>query len=108
MLKREDGRVDWSRPAEEIRNRIHGCNPSPGAYTHRAGTLLKLWRAEVVPGDAGAAPGTVLDTRGPVVAAGSGAVRLLEVQPENRPRSSGEAFSNGYRLEAGERWGDDR
>ncbi len=34
MLKKEDGRVDWSRPAQEIFNRIRGFAPWPGAYTY--------------------------------------------------------------------------
>jgi methionyl-tRNA formyltransferase len=104
MLKKEDGAVRWEGTAEEIRNRIHGCNPAPGAYAQRQGTAVKLWRAEVVAGETGVAPGTVLDAARLVVAAGKDAVRLLEVQPENRARITGETFANGYRVLPREVW----
>jgi len=55
-----------------------------------------------VPGDG--EPGTVLDAREPVIAAGEGALRLLEVQPENRGRLDGPAFSRGYGVTPGELW----
>ena len=103
MLQRGDGAIQWEWSAEEVRNRIHGCNPSPGAFATREGKTVKLWRAEAVDTPS-APPGTVLDTRELVVAAGRGAVKLLEVQPENRGRTTGSAFSNGYRIQEGERW----
>jgi len=104
MLHREDGAVDWSLPAEAIRNRIHGCNPSPGAFARREEGVVKLWRADVIQGAAAAPPGTVLDASRLVIAASEGALRLLEVQPENRGRLDGETFCRGYRVAAGERW----
>jgi methionyl-tRNA formyltransferase len=105
MLTREDAEIQWERPAAEIRNLIHGCNPAPGAYTYRGGTLVKVWRAEAVAHAANAAPGSVLAGEGLVVAAGQGAVRLLEVQPEARGRMEGAAFRNGYGVRPGEVWG---
>jgi methionyl-tRNA formyltransferase len=99
MLRKADGAVRWDWPAEEIRNRIHGCNPAPGAFARRGGETVKLWRAEAL-------PGTVVDGQRLVVAAGSGSVRLLEVQPENRARADGEAYCRGYRVAPGERWDD--
>lgn len=106
MLKREDGCIDWRQPAAVIRNRIHGCNPSPGAVTLREGRPVKLWRARVVEvGDSSSevAPGGVVrvEREGPVVAAASGALLLLELQPESRPRLSGEEYVRGYRLVRG-------
>lgn len=105
-LHKEDGRVNWAAPAVAVRNRIHGCNPSPGAFTTRQGAPLKLWRAAVPPGPATAPPGTVVDTRSLVVAAGDGLVELLEVQPASRARVSGTEFARGYRVQPGELWGD--
>jgi methionyl-tRNA formyltransferase len=103
MLRKEDGAIDWSWRAEEIRNRIHGCNPSPGAFATRNGEPVKLWRAEVVEGSG--APGTVLDAERLVVATAVEAVRICEIQPENRARMSPEAYQRGYRVTAGEVWG---
>lgn len=105
MLTRADGLVDWTRSAAEIRNQIHGCNPSPGAFTSRGEEPVKLWRAEIVTGYEVQAPGTVLNAEPLVVATGSGALRLLEVQPANRGRLAGADYSRGYRVQPGEVWG---
>src|SRR5258707_7905686 len=48
ILKKEDGRIDWNRPAREIYNRIRGFAPWPGAYTTFRGQTCHLW-AEPVP-----------------------------------------------------------
>src|SRR4029077_12562677 len=52
MLKKEDGRIDWSRPAQEIFNRIRGFAPWPGAYTSFRGQTCHVW-GEPAPGDLG-------------------------------------------------------
>jgi methionyl-tRNA formyltransferase len=109
MLHREDGAVAWDKSAVEIRNRIHGCNPSPGAYATRNGRPVKLWRAELASeldeAAASTAPGTILDAKEPVLATGLGALRLLELQPESRARVSGHNYCVGQRVTMGERWG---
>lgn len=105
-LTKEDGRVDWGRPAEAIRNRWRGFSPWPGAYaTLPDGTLLKIHEMTVEAGREGAAPGEVIESKGagPVVAAGEGAVRLTAVQPAGKKVMPGAAFLCGYRLAAGER-----
>jgi methionyl-tRNA formyltransferase len=110
MLRREDAAVDWTEPAEVVRNRIHGCNPAPGAYAARDGKALKLWRAVTVAEPPAGEPGEIvaLEREGPVVATGSGAVCLLELQPESRPRVTGGEFIRGYRPARGERLGGGR
>lgn len=105
MLSRAHGAIDWSRPAVEVRNLIHGCNPSPGAHALRAGEPIKIWRAEAVDEVVDAAPGTVLDAAELRLATGAGAVKLLEVQPENRARLDAPAYVAGYRVTTGEVWG---
>lgn len=104
MLTKETGAVDWNESAVQIRNRVHGCNPSPGAYCRRGGETIKLWRAEVVAEDSFDAPGTVLDVNSLRLATGLGHIRLLEVQPPNRGRMSGSEFARGYRVSRGEVW----
>jgi methionyl-tRNA formyltransferase len=105
MLKREDGFIDWSQSAEAVRNRIHGCNPSPGATAMREGWPVKLWRAQAVTTipSSGDEPGRVvgIEPGGPVVATGCGRVQLLEVQPESRPRLTGDEYVRGYRVTVG-------
>ena len=97
-LTKEDGRVDWTKPAVEIERQIRALNPWPSAYTFWGKTMLKLWKTEVVATAAGK-PGEVLP--GFVVAAGTGGLRLLEVQPANGKRLPIDAFARGYRLEFG-------
>jgi methionyl-tRNA formyltransferase len=107
LITKDDTRIRWEEPAERCRNRIRAFSPKPGAFTLWRGKTLKLWRAEVAPRTEDAAPGTIIacapdDFR---VACGDGALRLLEVQPESRPRMEIRAFLNGYRPQVGERLG---
>jgi methionyl-tRNA formyltransferase len=99
ILRKEDGRIDWTRPADEIARRVRGLLPWPGTVTTAAGGDLKVLRARVeaaAPGDA--PPGTVLavDRDGLLVAAGGGTrLRLLDVQPESRRPMAAAAFAAG-------------
>ena len=107
LITKDDTRIRWEEPPERCRNRIRAFSPKPGAFTVWRGKTLKLWRAEVAPRTGGAAPGAIIacapdDLR---VACGEGALRLLEVQPESRPRMDSRAFINGYRPQVGERLG---
>ena len=97
-LTRENGRVDWTKPAEEIDRQIRAFDPWPSVYTFWGDTMLKLWKTEVVTAATGK-PGEILP--GFVVAAGTGGLRLLEVQPASGKRLSIDAFARGYHLEAG-------
>lgn len=111
LLKREDGQVDWSRPAAEIARRARGFHPWPGAFTLHDARLLKLLRVRASPPSApatDAAPGTVLrlGSEGLVVACGAGSQLLVvEVQPESRRAMAAAAFAAGARLTPGARLG---
>ncbi|HEX6881839.1 MAG TPA: methionyl-tRNA formyltransferase [Planctomycetota bacterium] len=104
-IRKEDGRLDWSRPARELEGRVRAMNPWPGAATTLpGGGELQVWRARTVEG--AGEPGTLLEA-GPrlVVAAGTGALEVLEVQaPGKRPLPAAE-FLRGARLAAGARLG---
>ncbi len=103
MLKKEHGRIDWGRPAREIRNLVRGMTPWPSAYTEHAGKTLKILAASVREGSG--EPGEILssDREGIVVACGEGSLLLAKVQPEGgRPMSSRE-YAQGRRLRKGER-----
>src|SRR5579863_341127 len=54
ILKKEDGRIDWSRPAQQIYNRMRGFTPWPGAYTTFRGQTCHLWGRPGSPGAVGA------------------------------------------------------
>ena len=99
ILKKEDGRIDWTRPAPAIYNRIRGLVPWPGAYTGFRGHLLHIWK-RARPVEGGGAVGRVWRRKNRVCA-GCGeatALELLEVQLEGKGRMSAEAFANGQRL----------
>jgi methionyl-tRNA formyltransferase len=98
-LTKEDGRIDWTRPAAEIHSRVRGFNPAPGCHTTEAageGRTLRIHRARV--SDGKAAPGTMeIDQGEPYVGTGAGRLQLIEVQWEGKPRISGRDLVNGLR-----------
>ncbi|MGE5644357.1 MAG: methionyl-tRNA formyltransferase [Acidobacteriota bacterium] len=98
-LKKEDGLIDWTRPAAEIHNRARGFLPWPGCHTKFRGRTLNVWRARVADAAAGA-PGSVRASHGRlIVAAGAGtALELIEVQLEGKKRMNAAAFLNGVHL----------
>ncbi|MEM9058576.1 MAG: methionyl-tRNA formyltransferase, partial [Pseudomonadota bacterium] len=108
-LSRDDGRIEWDWPAEDIDRRIRAFNPYPGCVATLGDEPLKLWRSRLAEDvDAGGAkPGTVLsvDEAGMNVAAGQGVVCVTEVQRPGRGRISPEALSLQQAL-TGERLGD--
>ncbi|MFN3076172.1 MAG: methionyl-tRNA formyltransferase [Alphaproteobacteria bacterium] len=103
-LGRDEGRIDWEIPADQVSCRIRGLSPWPGAWFEHADTRVKVLDAEVVAevSDAGASPGTVLDDS-LSVACGTGALRLLAVQRPGREPMPAEAFLRGYSLPPGTR-----
>jgi methionyl-tRNA formyltransferase len=101
-LSKDDGLMDWTQPAAQIVNRVRAVTPWPGAATEVRGQRLLIRRARVV-ADRTGEPGHILelptdDGRGPVVAAGEGAVELLAVQPEGKKVMGGAEYVRGARL----------
>jgi len=116
MLKKEDGRIDWKRPAMEIYNRMRGFAPWPGAYTTFRGQSCHVWGepvskegvAGLPSGAGGAAPGTLFGEKNELfVRCGDATVlRLLTVKVEGRKPVKASDFANGARLKSDERFGD--
>jgi methionyl-tRNA formyltransferase len=79
--KPEDGRIDWRQPARRVVDLVRAvARPYPGAFTEVAGSRIMVWSARLAaPGRAGR-PGEVLNIRPLIVAAGEGAVELVETQ----------------------------
>ncbi|MDQ2776814.1 MAG: methionyl-tRNA formyltransferase [Acidobacteriota bacterium] len=107
ILKKEDGRIHWSRPAKEIYNRLRGFNPWPGAYTNFRGQQLAITGAAVAEA-ATLAPGTLhYEKRRLFAGCGNGtALELLDVQPAGKKRMNAEDFLNGYKILQDERLGE--
>ncbi len=107
MLTKEHGRIDWSRPAREVRNLVRGMAPWPSAYTTHDGKTLKVLSAAVREGAAGPAapPGEIVELgrEGIVVACGEGTLTLVTVQPEGGKPMASWAYAQGRRIRKGER-----
>jgi methionyl-tRNA formyltransferase len=101
-LTREDGRIDWAQPAEDLLRRVRALNPWPGTFSTLDGTMLKVLAAE--PAAGAGPPGTVLDEQ-LTVACGGGAIRLLRVQRAGRTTMDAAVFLRGYPMRAGTRLG---
>jgi methionyl-tRNA formyltransferase len=126
ILQREDGRIDWTRSAHEIYNRMRGFAPWPGAYTEFRGQICHLWGKPVSKDEVQsvggafsresggepphskikpeATPGTLLASSGGLrVVCGQGSVlQLTSVKLEGRKQVSAAEFARGARLQAGE------
>jgi methionyl-tRNA formyltransferase len=107
-LSKQDGLIDWSRPADELERRVRALSPWPGTFTGWRGRRFKVHSVRVAPG-AALDPGgvRVVDGR-PVAGTGSDALELLTVQPEGKPAMEGEAWVRGSRPEPGETFADPR
>jgi len=107
-IQKEHGKIDWAQPARAIWNQVRAFVPWPGAFTYLPGTtrpvLLKIWRAEIVPGTTGS-PGEILraDKTGIHVACGKDSLRILELQPQDRRRMTAQEFIAGHKLSPGDR-----
>lgn len=122
MLEKEDGRIDWSRTAPEIFNRIRGFAPWPGAYTSFRGQTSHIWGEpasnDVGPSGAlgegsarpaeGAAPGTLFIQRNRVLVqcGGTTYLRLTGVKLEGRRQVPAAEFVNGAHLLTNEHFGE--
>lgn len=97
ILKKEDGRIDWSRPARCLDCLIRGVNPWPSAFTFLHGKRLKIFFAEPKESRGQENPGVVLEGfPGDLdVATGEGVLGLKEVQLESGKRLSAEDFLRG-------------
>jgi methionyl-tRNA formyltransferase len=106
IIKKEDGLIDWSRPAIVIERAIRGFQPWPTAYTTFSSRRLTIWEAEqllcvapeVEPGEVTVAHGGELV----VQCGGRSALRLLDVQPEARKRLTPRDFINGMHVKVGD------
>ena len=105
ILKKEDGRIDFSRRAPEIYNRFRGFQPWPGAFTSFRGRGLNITAMKPASEQT---PPTQLLLKGDQLFVGCGndsAIELLELQPEGKKRMSARDFVHGYRPQTMENLG---
>jgi methionyl-tRNA formyltransferase len=103
-LGKDEARIDWTRPANELERQVRAFDPFPGAAARLRGTEIKVWHATVVAG--AGEPGAVIavESAGVVVACGAGALRLEALQRAGGKRLPAPAFLRGFPLAVRERF----
>ena len=97
-IDKAEARIDWTRPAEELRNHIHGLSPFPGAWCEVEGERLKILQAEVTRGNGN--PGDVI-AEPLVIACGEGAIKILKAQRAGKGPMVAEDLLRGFPLPKG-------
>src|SRR3989344_1827194 len=75
LIKKKDGEIDWSTPADYIERMVRAYDPWPGTFTYVDGKILKIKKVAVI----------------------NGALKLLIVQPEGKKEMPWEAFLRGHK-----------
>jgi methionyl-tRNA formyltransferase len=113
ILRKEDGRMDFSRSAREVFNRLRGFQPWPGAFTLFRGKTMQVHRAQLWQHAVKLTPGEVaVEGTHLLVGCGKGndkdtdtALELIEIQIEGKRRMTAQEFINGYRPKSGDHLG---
>lgn len=93
----DEARIDWTRPASELRDHVRGSNPVPGAWTNLGGERLKVWSV-ALSARRDLQPAEVAVEGGLTVGTGDGALELKEVQMRGKRRMDGAELARGLRL----------
>jgi len=106
-ITKEQADIRWTQPAPQIERAIRAFNPFPGAYSRLNTQLIKVWSAKIHAGASGD-PGEVIGVAdsGIVVACGSGALQLTELQRQGGRRLPAAEFLRGFPIEPGQRFSD--
>ena len=105
LLKKEDGRIDWNKPAFSIHNLVRGCAGWPGTFSYFRGKTIKITKAVDTGCIAeGIPPGEIIsvDERGLEIACGRGSISVMALQPESKKEMTAREFINGYKPLKGE------
>ncbi len=107
MLSREDGKIDWSRSAQEIGWHVRGMNPWPSAFSHIGTKMFKIWKAQPIEDMTelnGLGVGQIwTDNKRMIVKCGKGCLELVEVQLEGKKRMDTKSFLLGNKLNIGDK-----
>lgn len=95
LLTREMSAIDFSKPAAEIHNQVRGLNSWPSATAILEGKKLKIHRTRLAEGEG--QPGAILSLQPFVVACGSGAVEIIELQPEGKKKMTAQEYLRGHK-----------
>src|SRR5262249_42797156 len=100
-LGKEEGLLDWRRPAAELERKVRAFHPWPGTSFELNGERIKVLEATLAL--AGGPPGTVAIGHDgfPLVAGGVGGLKLVKLQRPGRAAQPADAFLRGFALPAG-------
>jgi len=96
MMKKDEGRLDFTHEVNELERRVRAFNPWPGAFMDFNGTILKIHRAHVGQGNVPEGQRLIVQDQ-PVVGGRGGLLTLDEVQPAGKKPMSGKSFLAGAR-----------
>ena len=100
MLEKAMGALDFTKPAALLHNQVRGMNPWPGCFCTAGGKTLKVHESRRAEGQG--KPGEILSAEPLLIACGEGALQLLTVQPEGKPRMEAAAWLRGAHLAKGD------
>ena len=103
-IEKREALIDWSKDAQALDRHIRAFNPFPGAQAQYGGQTVKLWRAELVVGAGEKGQILSVDRNRIVVACGSGALAVSELQKAGGKRLPVREFLAGHPLKAGDRF----
>ena len=103
-MDKELGRIDWSKPAQELDWLVRGTTPWPGAFTTLGEQTIKVFELAVLDGTASGAPGEIIAAdakRGLVVSCGDHDVLLAQIQMPGAKRMNAKDYLRGHTMETG-------
>lgn len=102
-LSKEDGCLNWNKPALELHRLIRGLDPWPAAYSFIDGQRFRLFAPELVHRECERPAGTLIlaDQQGLLIATAKDCLQIKEIQPEGKKRMTVEAYLCGHPLTPG-------
>jgi len=100
-IQKTEALIDWSLPAQQIKNKIMAFNPYPAAYFMLNGERIKVFNAQVEEIEINASAGEVLDNALLIACGNNTALRLTQLQREGKKRMSASDLLKGFELKKG-------
>lgn len=104
IMRKEDGRVDWSAPADKIARMVRGFQPFPTTYTTLGEKKVTIWRAHAYEDSSDAELGTVVAAKGDELVVRCGedtALKIIEIQLEGKRKMTARDVLNGGAIKVG-------
>jgi len=106
-IEKDEAKINWNKPAQEVRNLIRALNPVPGAHTLFNGERLKILRAKEVENKSSLSVGLIIDIKegaGFVISCKKNALLVLQVQPEGKKAMGADEFTRGHTVKRGDKF----